>query len=150
MNQQDQQEEMFCIDDLMSELQIYVREELQNCGKTEIEAKAAQYSENETCWLQADREHLRQILVRLLDNAVKYIDRGFILFGYFVMDTDVVDFFVDDTRTENYNENLTEISELVEQMGCRLKTELPNSLKSSYKFTVRAKTELVKSSGSIF
>jgi len=142
MNTQNRTEE-FCIDDLMGELHTYVNQELQKASKPEIETQFCHYYENQTCLIHADRERLRQILVLLLDNAVKYIDRGFIAFGYFVLKPDMIDFHVDDTRVNNINENLTEVSALVEQMGSRLKTKAPKDYRSSCSFTVKCKTEIV-------
>ena len=143
MNTQTKTEEKFCIDDLMSELHAYVKEELQKAGKPEIETQFCRYYENQTCLIQTDRERLRQILALLLDNAVRYIERGFIAFGYFVLKTDMIDFHVDDTRVNNINENLTEVSALVQQMGSRLKTKAPKDKRSSCSFTVKCKTELL-------
>ena len=143
MNTQSNTKE-FNIDELMSDLHQYVEKELQKAGKPEIETQFCRYYENQTCLIHADRERLRQILSLLLDNAVKYIDRGFIAFGYYVLKTDMIDFHVDDTRINNINENLTEVSALVQQMGSRLKTKAPKDHRSSCSFTIKCKTELVK------
>jgi len=142
MNTQPKTEE-FCIDDLMGELHQYVEKELQTNGKENIEIAPYRYSETETCYIQADRELLRQIFVILLDNAVRYIERGFIAFGYHVLDTNIVDFFVDDTRADYYNEDVSIVRELVEQMGSELKMPPDKKQRSSFRFTVKGITKLI-------
>jgi len=72
MNHQDQEKEIFCIDDLLRELQIVVKEELQNAGKSNIDVRTFQYSKEHTCRILADRELIRQAFVHLLDNSIKY------------------------------------------------------------------------------
>ena len=134
----------FNIDALMQELHTYVNAELQKCGKTHIEAATAPYREGETCSLQADRERIRQILTCLLDNAVKYIGCGFIAFGYFVPDMQGVKFFVADTREdEYYNKNLTDVSNLVEEMGSTLIVSRDVAKPADYSFHVSGLTKLV-------
>jgi hypothetical protein len=152
MNNQEQNhttEEMFCIDDLMSELKTYAKQELQKIGKPHIEAETYPYSESATYWIVADREHLRRIIAVLLDDAVKNIDNGFIVFGYFVPGyVDGIDVFVDDTRiTRNREYNDDDFStarELVEQTGSRLKVEKRNIAGLSFMFAVKGFTKLVK------
>jgi hypothetical protein len=139
-------EAMFCIDDLMGELKTCLRQELEKAGKTNIEADTCPFSEGETCWIVADRECLRQVLVILLDNAVKFTDRGFIFFGYYLLATGVVDFFVEDTGLGEYNDtviDLTEVRNLLQQAGSRLKEEVRGT-GSKYSFTVKGFTNLIK------
>ena len=142
MNTQSNTKE-FNIDELMSELHQYIEKELQTNGKENIEIAPYRYSETETCSIEADRELLRQIFVILLDNAVRYIERGFIAFGYHVLDTNIVDFFVDDTRADFYNEDVAVVRGLVEQMGSELKIMPDKKQRSSFRFTVKGITKLV-------
>jgi len=148
MNKQVKTEQTFCIDYLMNELLVYVRQELQNCGKPHIEAETYPYSEGETCWIDADRERLRQILVILLDDAVKYSDKGFMVFGYFAGRTDGVDFFVDDTRfttkKKHDNEDLSIARGLLGQMGSHLTEQQSKFVGSSYSFAVKGSPKFVK------
>jgi signal transduction histidine kinase len=119
------QQETFCIDDLLNELLITVKQELQNAEKSHIDVETYQYSDDHTCSILADRELLRQVLVHLLDNAVKSITRGFIVFGYHLLDDNLVDFFVDDTRGQMCRDSgvpdLSNVRDLLQQMGSRLK-----------------------------
>jgi len=143
-NHQNQTEGMFNIDELMNDLFLYVNQELQKHGKTHIEANISCHSKTETCQIDADEERLWQILVHLLDNAVKYIHRGFILFGYRLSGMDSVDFFVNDTRTENYNINLSVVHTLAEQMGSSLKVIPTEDRISSFSFTVKGLTKVAE------
>ena len=88
-----QNHHLFIIDDLLNDLHTTVKENLQNAGKPEIDVEIYRYSDDHTCSIHADRELLRQVLAHLLDNAVKFINRGFIVFGYHVMNDNLVDFF---------------------------------------------------------
>ena len=138
----------FCLDALMLDLRHYVKEELQNCGKTHIDAETYPYHENETCYTRSDRERIRQIFIHLLDNAVRNIERGFIVFGYFAAKKNVVDFYVDDTRlNRNYNDDANEelpaARALLEPMGSRLKISRDRKKPSSLYFAVRGATKLV-------
>ena len=145
MNNQDQNQ-TFCIDDLIDELYIYVKKELQNAGKSNVNVEIYKKSREHTCRIQANRELLRQALVHLLDNAVKYTDRGFIMFGYHVLDTNLVDFFVNDTGAGEYNDTVIDLSavrDLLQQMGSRLKEEITGT-GSSYSFSIKSTVELTK------
>ena len=129
----------FCIDDLLNELQIEVKEKLQNAGKSNIDVNTFKYRNDHTCSILADRERLRQALVHLLDDSVKYTDVGFIFFGYYVMDTNLVDFFVDDTREMCHASvpDLSPVRDLLEQMGSRLKKSAVG-LSSSLHFSIKS------------
>ena len=63
------------------------------------------YRNDRNCRILADRKQIRQVFVHLLDNAVKYTERGFISFGYYVLKPDLVDFFVTDTGARMYHDN---------------------------------------------
>jgi len=130
------QQETFIIDDLLEELLIAVKENLQNAGKPEIEVEIYRYSEEHTCSILADRELLRQVLAHLLDNAVKFINRGFIVFGYHVMNENLVDFFVDDTRDDTAAD-LTAVNDLLQQMGSHLKKST-RGLTSALSFSIES------------
>jgi signal transduction histidine kinase len=70
MKYQEQHTEAFCIDDLMAELCAYVRLELENRGKPDIEAETFRYSDDYKCRIHADRELLRRAFLHLLDNSI--------------------------------------------------------------------------------
>ena len=142
------QQETFIIDDLLNELQIYVKAELQTAGKPEIDVEIYHYSDEHICSIFADRECLRQVLIHLLDNAVKFAGRGFIVFGYHLLDDNVVDFFVDDTRKGNNDDavlDLSAVRDLLQTMGSRLKVKPPKRVGSSFSFSIKSEqVELTK------
>ena len=124
MNNQNKIEETFCVDDLLSELQTEVKQKLQNAGKSDVDVDILTYTDKYVCHIRADRKLLRQVFVLLLDDAVKSIESGLIIFGYFVMDTNLVDFFVDDTRITtcgNTAHDLSPVRNLLKPIGSRLK-----------------------------
>ena len=138
----------FIIDDLLNDLHTTVKEQLQTAGKPHIEVEIYRYSDERTCTILADRELLRQVLAHLLDNAVKYISRGFIVFGYHVMNDNLVDFFVDDTRKGNNEDtslDLSVVRDLLQQMGSRLKAKPHQRLGASFSFSIESEQiELTK------
>ena len=136
------QQETFIIDDLLQELHTAVKEKLQIAGKPDIEVKIYDYPNKPACRAKTDREMLRQILVIFLDNAVKLTDKGFIIFGYHVLDDKTVDFFVDDTGTGEYNDRLSAACDLLAQMGSRLNEKNSKDIGASYSFSIEC--ELTK------
>jgi hypothetical protein len=140
------QQEPFIIDDLLEELHTAVKENLQKAGKPDIEVNIFKYKQDHTCRILADRKLIRQAFVLLLDNSVKFIDSGFISFGYYVLKPDLVDFFVTDTGTRMFLDNpdqyLTPVRNLLQQTGIRLKERKPNDISAKYSFSVTS--ELVE------
>ena len=137
----------FSIDNLLNELQIEVKEQLQNAGKPEIDVEIYRYSDEHTCSILADRERVRQALSHLLGNAVKFIDRGFMVFGYHVLHDNIVDFFVDDTGAGKYNDtppDLSPVRDLLQTMGSHLKEKITGT-GASYSFSIECEqVELTK------
>ena len=139
-NQAQAQPQTFCIDDLLNELQIEVKEKLQNAGKPNIDVNIYRYKKDHTCSILADRERLRQALVQLLDNAVEFTDCGFIVFGYHVLLADLVDFFVTDTGLGTDNDappDLSAVRDLLQPMGSRLKEDVTD-VGSSFHFSIKS------------
>jgi len=141
------QEETFIIDDLMNELLIEVRKNLQNAGKSNIDVETFKYKDDHTCRILANRERLRKVLVHLFDNSIKCTDRGFIYFGYYLLNTDLVDFYVDDTGLGKYNDtppDLSAVNKLLQQMDSNLKAKIKGT-GSSYSFSIKSEqVELTK------
>jgi hypothetical protein len=140
------QQENFNLDALMSDLCQYANQELQKCGKSHIEAGTFPYSETETCWIDADRERLRQIISILLDDAVKYIDSGFIAFGYFAnAEADTVRFFVEYSRSKKCEDDDLPIAEgLIKQIGSQLNSVHRESGETSLNFKIKTTTKFTE------
>jgi signal transduction histidine kinase len=51
---------------------------------------------NENCYVETDNFRLEQIMSNLLDNAMKFTNEGYIRFGYFIEDNQII-FYVEDT-----------------------------------------------------
>jgi len=65
-------------------------------NKSAIELRLKnKYSEG--CYIYSDKHRIRQILTNLLNNAFKYTEKGFVEFGYKVIDNSTIQFRVKDT-----------------------------------------------------
>lgn len=67
-------------------------------------------NQTEVC-LKTDPFRLRQILINLINNAIKFTDKGYIEFGYSVKDDTQVEFYVRDTGPGLSREDLDHIFE---------------------------------------
>ena len=112
--------ETFFLDDLINEMCQYAKAELKKIDRTNVDVEVFKYSRFEKCLLHADRVKLRQVFINLLDNSVKYTDRGCIFFGFHTSVSNNINFFVEDTGLGICNENDLELSiaqGLVQQLG---------------------------------
>jgi len=113
-------EEVFCIDELMGELLLYVTHELQKAGKPNVHVEIFKPSKPEKNLINTDRVKLKQIFFILLDNAVKFTDTGFIIFGFHISTGNRVSLFVDDTGNGIFDDDDLDFSiadGLIRQLG---------------------------------
>jgi signal transduction histidine kinase/CheY-like chemotaxis protein len=73
--------EDFNLNTLVRELENYYQSELVLLGK-DIDLSAASSLPDEEAWIHADQVKIRQILVNLIGNAIKFTRKGEIEFGY--------------------------------------------------------------------
>ncbi len=81
---------------MMYELDHLYKEKIKKLEKTEVEIKLAIPSDCEELKVTADRNRLFQVMVNLIDNAIKFTNEGVIIFGYDLNETNIR-FFVRDT-----------------------------------------------------
>ena len=85
------------INGFMDELKIYFYTSLQNKGKEHIRLIFDDGGFKGSSVIKIDATRLRQTLESLLDNAIKFTEKGHIRFGYRQSSSDMLEFVVEDT-----------------------------------------------------
>jgi signal transduction histidine kinase len=89
--------ESFCADNIVDEMYTLIETYMSACHKTHIILETVKGGKTGKRMVYADPVRLKQILHNLLNNAVKFTDNGYIRFGYRMIKTDMLEFFVEDT-----------------------------------------------------
>jgi len=97
------------INKLMDEMYIIFKQMLHFLGKSYISMEIIKDEKFDNCTVYADPIRLRQIIQNLMSNAVKFTEYGYIHFGYRLMETNMLEFFVEDTGIGIRQDQLEEI-----------------------------------------
>jgi PAS domain S-box-containing protein len=87
----------FYLNDMIQELYISYKKELEKSDKKNIELEVEYDLYHDESYLRSDPTRLRQVLDNLLSNALKYTNEGSIQFGYKKKSHDDLLFYVKDT-----------------------------------------------------
>jgi len=90
-------ETTFSLHQLLDEMVVYCREEKIRLGKPDLAVELALPRGGRSPEIMADQARVSQILVNLLDNALKFTRNGTLRFGYSLRKDRFCEFFVSDT-----------------------------------------------------
>jgi PAS domain S-box-containing protein len=88
---------MFQIEDLMNALGKYASEQVLLHGKKSIGIKHASFSSLNGYKFYSDENLISQVMSHLINNAIKFTDKGIIEIGFEIKDDRYISFFVKDT-----------------------------------------------------
>jgi len=84
------------INDLMREMHTFFTTYISQKGNSILELNLNLFTDDNDAYIQTDRTRVKQILTNLLNNAVKFTDKGNIIFGYKIADQEL-NFYVKDS-----------------------------------------------------
>jgi len=85
------------VNNFLQEILLTFRQEKESQGKSDIELKMVLSDKASGLKIKTDPHRLKQVFNNLLTNSLKFIDQGFIEFGYLSVTPDFVQFYVKDT-----------------------------------------------------
>lgn len=91
------QKEIFNVNSFLQEVLLTFKQEKEKRGKANIELKLVLSDQATELKIETDTHRLRQVFNNLITNSLKFIDEGFIEFGYSSVTPDNIQFYVKDT-----------------------------------------------------
>ncbi|MFK5855054.1 MAG: ATP-binding protein [Bacteroidota bacterium] len=91
------QKSIFNVNSFLQEVLLTFRHEKENRGKSNIELKLILSDQISDLKIETDSHRLRQVFSNLLTNSLKFVEEGYIEFGYSSVSPTNIQFFVKDT-----------------------------------------------------
>lgn len=91
------QKSVFNVNSFLQEIFVAFKQEKKNRDKANIELKLILSDQASDLTIRTDQLRLRQVISNLLTNSLKFIDEGFIEFGYSSVTPEYIQFYVKDT-----------------------------------------------------
>lgn len=107
--------EKFALNKLMDEIESYLRQELIKRNK-QVDISMYMQLKRGDDDIVTDKQRLYQVITNLVNNAVKFTDKGKIEFGYKLIDTSTLGFFVSDTGIGIKQEDIVSVFKQFKQV----------------------------------
>ena len=88
---------MFNVNSFLQDILLTFKQEKENQDRSDIELKLVLSDKASELKIETDSHRLQQIFNNLLTNSLKFIDEGFIEFGYLSITPEYIQFYVKDT-----------------------------------------------------